>query len=101
LGEFPAEAFRLTASTAYDGADRMFACHQSPPERATTCAGYLLRGADHSIAARVAILAGRIDLDQVDDGGHELYESYQAMAVANGVAVEDPVLELCRDPGYT
>jgi hypothetical protein len=33
----------------------------------------------------------------VEDGGHELHESYRAMAIANGVAADDPVLAACRD----
>ena len=31
------------------------------------------------------------------DGGHELHENYRAMAIANGVAPDDPVLGACRD----
>ena len=34
---------------------------------------------------------------EVDDGGHELHESYRAMAIANGVSPDDPVLAQCRD----
>jgi hypothetical protein len=96
-GAFPAAAFRISASTAYDGAFNMFACHESGPGKPATCAGFLLRNADNNIGARLAISAGRIDLRQVHDGGHELHESYRAMAEANGVDPADPVLAPCRE----
>ena len=35
--------------------------------------------------------------ENVTDGGHELHKDYRAMAVANGVAQNDPVLAACRD----
>lgn len=93
-GEFPAEAFRVSAHTAYDMADHMFGCHQSGAAKPATCAGFLLRGADHNMAVRMARIMGE-KLD-VDDGGHELHENYVAMAVANGVDPDDPVLRPCR-----
>lgn len=97
-GVFPAEAFRHSAETAYDMADRAFGCHESGPDRPATCAGFLLRGADHSLAVRVRLANGRIDPTQVSDGGHALHPSYRAMAVANGVDPDDPRLTPCRDP---
>ena len=94
-GVFPAEAFRLSAPTAYDMAENVFACHQSGTERPRTCAGFLLRGADHNLAVRLARMHGRIS-DDVHDGGHALHGSYREMAIANGVDAEDPVLAECR-----
>lgn len=96
-GQFPAEAFRLSARTAYDNADGMFGCHESGPTNPTTCAGFLLRGATHNLAWRHAVITGSIDMTQVGDGGHPLHPSYRAMAEANGVAPDDPVLAWCRD----
>jgi len=96
VGEFPAEAFRHSASTAYDMSDHTFACHQSGKEKPATCAGFLLRGATHNLAVRLGYMRGRFQGD-VTDGGHELHESYRAMAIANGVDPEDPVLAPCRD----
>jgi uncharacterized protein DUF6283 len=100
VGQFPPQAFRISAPTAYDLAGAMFGCHNSPHKHPATCAGFLLRGADHNLGARHAVIEGRIDLDLVDDGGHSLWPSYRAMAVANGVDPDDRVLQPCRDPGY-
>lgn len=94
-GVFPAEAFRHSANTAYDMADRTFACHQSGADRPKACAGFLLRGADHNLAVRLDRMRGRI-LDDVSDAGHALHASYRAMAIANGVNPADPVLRPCR-----
>ena len=97
-GEFPAEAFRHSASTAYDMSERMFGCHASGTDKPTTCAGFLLRGADHNLAVRLACITGRLDPGTVSDGGHALHADYRAMAVAvaNGVDPHDPVLKACR-----
>ena len=97
-GAFPAAAFRLSAPTAYDLAGRAFGCHESDHAEPLTCAGFLLRGADHSLAVRLRVARGGLDLDQVTDGGHQLHDSYREMAVANGVDPDDPVLIPCRDP---
>ena len=95
-GEFPAEAFRHSAPTAYDMATEQFACHASGTEKPATCAGFLLRGAAHNFAVRLKLMQGKLDLDAVSDGGVELFGSYREMAEANGVAPGDPVLAKCR-----
>lgn len=96
-GTFPAEAFRHSANTAYDMASHTFACHEVGYEKTTaTCAGFLLRGADNNLAYRIAVIKGNIDPSKVTDGGHELFDDYRAMAEANGVDPEDPVLRPCR-----
>jgi hypothetical protein len=61
-----------------------------------TCAGFLLRGAQHNMAVRMACSVGQIDLSQVSDGGHELHDDYRAMAIANGLDPADPRLRGCR-----
>ncbi|TXI24177.1 MAG: hypothetical protein E6Q67_02875 [Roseateles sp.] len=96
VGEFPAEAFRHSAATAYDMSDRTFACHQSGQDKPAICAGFLLRGAAHNMTVRLGYMQGRFKGD-VSDGGCDLHENYRAMAVANGVDPEDPVLSPCRD----
>lgn len=96
IGEFPAEAFRHSAGTAYDMAENTFGCHEAGTEKPATCAGFLLRGADHNLAVRVGFIKGRFK-DDVKDGGHALHDSYRAMAVANGVSPDDLVLAACRD----
>jgi hypothetical protein len=94
-GEFPAEAFKHSAATAYDMASATFACHQSGKERPSICAGFLLRGAGHNLVVRLGFMRGRFK-DDVQDGGFALHENYKAMAVANGVDPDDPVLSACR-----
>lgn len=92
---FPAEAFRHSANTAQDMASHTFGCHQSGTGKPKTCAGFLLKGADHNITVRIGRVTGRYTND-VTDGGHELHESYRAMAIANGVHPEDTALQQCR-----
>lgn len=53
VGEFPAEAFRHSANTAYDMAEKTFGCHESGSIKPTTCAGCLLRGGDHNLKVRL------------------------------------------------
>lgn len=98
-GDFPAEAFKHSASTAYDMSQHVFSCHESGPKNPATCAGFLLRNADNNLAVRLAMYGGRIDPAQLSDGGHGLHESYRAMAVANGVPEDDPALAPCRANG--
>ena len=93
-GLFPAEAFKHSASTSYDAAFNTFACHESGSEKPATCAGFLLNGSEHNLAIRIKRADGLIR--EVTDGGHELHESYRAMAIANGVDPDDPVLQACR-----
>ena len=97
VGQFPAEAFRHSASTAYDMAGNEFACHQSGKEKPATCAGFLLRGAAHNLVTRLKAANGRIDFGSITDGGLELFQNYREMAEANGVSSDDPVLQPCRD----
>ncbi len=94
-GVFPAEAFRHSAGTAYDMAQHVFGCHQSGANKPATCAGFLLRGADHNLSVRMRRMRGDIK-DDVSDGGHPLHEDYRAMAIANGVDPDDGVLQPCR-----
>lgn len=94
-GIFPSEAFRHSASTAYDMAEKTFACHQSGTDKPAICAGFLLRGADHNLSVRLKRMKGTIQND-VTDNGHALYENYKAMAIGNGVDEDDPVLKGCR-----
>lgn len=94
-GEFPAEAFKHSAATSYDASMNVFACHDSGIEVGKTCAGFLLRNADNNITVRLKRMSGKI-VNDISDGGHELHADYKAMAIANGVDPNDPVLRLCR-----
>lgn len=97
VGQWPAAAFVHSANTAADMSSHLFGCHTSARNaRAATCAGFLLAGAQHNLSVRLAVVAGRIDLEAVSDGGTELFEDYSAMAIANGVRAEHPALAACR-----
>ena len=50
VGEFPAEAFRHSANTAYDMSLHKFGCHSAKKTDPATCAGFLLRGGAHKRA---------------------------------------------------
>jgi hypothetical protein len=97
VGEFPAEAFRISAHTAYDMAMETFACHTSGADKPSCCAGFLLRGADHNLKIRLRLSQGTYEPDKVSDGGHDLFNNYREMAVANGVDPGDEILKRCRD----
>lgn len=106
-GGFPAEAFRVSAPTAYDIMDAIlhavetghepgfFSCHMAGIENTSICAGFLLRGAENSLAVR----RSKRDFTGVEDAGIALHPTYRAMAIANGVSPDDPALAKCRDAG--
>lgn len=95
-GQFPPERFIALAETAYDRALVQFGCHLLDD---VGCAGFVLRGAEHNLGARLAICYGRLDPRAADDGGLLLYQDYRAMAVANGVPPDHPALKPCREGG--
>jgi hypothetical protein len=88
-GEFPGGAFEASARTAHDMSTHMFGCHESGTDRPSTCAGFLLRGADHNIGVRLKLATGAYDPGLVSDGGHELHDGYLSMALANGAEPEE------------
>jgi hypothetical protein len=90
-GTFPAGAFLLSASTAYDMARHVFGCHQAGAGHPMTCAGGAVRES-HNLSLRMR--AAEVAL--VEDLGAELFDDYREMAVANGVDPADPVLSRCR-----
>jgi hypothetical protein len=94
-GAFPAEAYRLSARTAYDMAESSFSCHMAGSTAPSVCAGFLLRGADHNLSIRLRIIKGEYDPGRVSSDV-ALYDDYREMALANGVAPGDPVLKPCR-----
>ncbi len=100
IGAFPAEAYRFSANTAYDMARSTFACHMNGKQKPATCAGFLMNGSFHNMAVRMHMMEGLYNYGDTSDGGLELYESYRAMAEANGVDPADPVLDKCRGNNY-
>lgn len=95
-GSFPAEAFLHSASTAYDMASRLFGCHSSGTKKPAICAGFLLKGSDHNLAVRLALMNRRIDLGQITEGARKLHATYASMAVANGVPHDAQEIQPCR-----
>jgi hypothetical protein len=91
-GKFSAEAFRISANTAYDAALELFGCHESSTAKPATCAGFLLRNSVNNLGARLKGIAGGNECYNAV----ELHASYRAMAIANGVAGDDPILTKCR-----
>lgn len=85
-GRFSAARFEALADTARDMSMQIFACHKSKEGKDAACAGFLLRGADHNMSVRLAMMQGRYDPESVTDGGHDLYDSYADMALANGAS---------------
>ena len=96
VGEFPAEAFRISAHTAYDAAISTFACHSSGKENPCLCAGFVLKNSRNNIGVRLILMKREVNLDDISDGGLDLFDSYKEMAIANGVSPDDPVLQNCR-----
>lgn len=90
-GQFPAEAFQHSAATSQPGSKRRFGCHSSSLEQPRMCAGWLLRGAQHNAAVQRVLADGTVPRPELP-AGVELYDSYAEMAVANGVAPDDPAL---------
>jgi hypothetical protein len=95
-GDFPAEAFEHSAETSVDMSEHVFACHESGSERSSTCAGFLLRGADNNMAIRLRLSRGEIDYSLIHEDERELFDNYRAMAVANGVDPNSPALKDVR-----
>jgi hypothetical protein len=94
-GEFQVERYRNLARSAYDLSNVLFACHKTPEGKEAVCTGFLLRGAQHNLAVRFALMRGEIDPETISCDA-ELYGDYRAMAEANGVDPEDPILRPCR-----
>jgi len=97
-GVFPPEAFRHSASTARDMADRTFGCHMSTTKAPTTCAGFLLMNAEHNLSVRLSLIRGDYDPRKVGSDA-PLYGSYREMAIENGVDPADEALAECRGNG--
>jgi hypothetical protein len=96
-GRFPAEAYRISAITAHDTSLNMFSCHESGTGKPAVCAGFLLANSNHNIGVRLDHMSGKLDPRHTGNPDKvELYESYRAMAIANGVDPEDPAIAACR-----
>lgn len=96
IGQFPPERFVSLANTAYDLSSYIFSCHKSAEEAPVICAGFLMNGSTHNMAIRMMAMRKEIETGDVSDGGHELHETYEDMAIANGVDEDHPALRACR-----
>jgi hypothetical protein len=97
VGKFPAEAFRHSAPTCYDAAMSTFGCHMSKQASPLTCAGFLLsESAQHNLMVRISAATMGLKRENISSPV-PIFPNYREMAVANGVAADDPVLEPCRD----
>lgn len=96
VGEFPAEAFVHSAPTAYDMSTSIFSCHEVGAKKPAICAGYLLRGAAHSLSVRLMQMNGQYNNDVIEPDV-ALHKDYRAMAIANGVDPNHPAIRACRD----
>lgn len=95
-GEFPPERFAALARSAEDMSQVIFTCHKSAEQEPIACAGFLTQGAAHNMSVRLAMMFNELDYRD-RSGGCDLHPNYRAMAVANGVAADDPALAKIRD----
>ncbi|MEV0149740.1 MULTISPECIES: DUF6283 family protein [unclassified Nonomuraea] len=103
LGKFPAERYEQLRSTCRPDAAGipplpgapMFGCHVGDPGTGEdlACAGWLVVEGHNHMGVRVAVMEGRLSMEALDRGDNwpELYESYEAMAEANGAAAREDV----------
>mgnify|MGYP001332511143 FL=1 len=87
VGRFPPERFLALAVTVKQGFGPIFACHKTTEGKDNACAGYLLTEGTENFNVRIAVIRGAVDLKKVKSE-YPLYESYAAMAIANGVDPE-------------
>ncbi|MFJ4526197.1 DUF6283 family protein [Streptomyces sp. NPDC088810] len=79
------------------GLDSRFGCHSSTAEAPRVCAGWILRGASGNRQVQDLLRSQRMQAPTLPEGV-ELYDDYAEVAVANGVAEDDPALApLLRD----
>ncbi len=98
-GRFPPEAFKHSARTAYDMSQHIFSCHSAGLKEPTTCAGFLLRGAEHNMSVRMAVIRKQLT-SKPDEPDEPLFEGYRSMAIGNGVSPDDEALGACRLSSY-
>lgn len=93
VGKFPPERYVALAPTAYDMAGTVFACHMSREGGEFACAGFILQSSAHNFACRMA--RQRLEVRSP----YPLFDTYRQLAVANGVPIDHPALDRCRDDG--
>lgn len=91
-GKFPPERYVRLFKTVQQGLNPHFACHRSADETPQVCVGYLLVDGVNNWSARYAAAMGAFDPKQLVATG-PLYESFVEMALANGVDIDDLVVQ--------
>jgi hypothetical protein len=95
-GEFQTERYRVLAASAEDMSQVIFQCHKTGDVEPVACAGFLSQSAAHNLAVRLAYCYGKLE-PKDRSGGLELHPHYTSLAVANGVAADDPALARVRN----
>lgn len=99
-GKFTTERYRSLASSARQELGCVFACHMSSDASPIACAGYLAVVGPVSLQVRLMAAQGLVDVSAVAvPADVALYPSYRALAVANGVAPDDPCLDGTEERG--
>ncbi len=86
LGKFPPERYAALAETANRSGtfpQPIFACHMSREGNDRACAGFIIIVGYDNIGVRLAARFERFSMEEIKSDG-ELYESFDAMAAANG-----------------
>ena len=87
--KFSKERYEALQSTVKQGLGQpVFACHKSTEEAPLACVGYLLVEGGINFSVRIAVIEKRLDFSKLFCK-EELYESYEEMAKANGVFIEE------------
>lgn len=102
-GKFPAERYEKLSSTCRPDASgipplpgsAMFGCHLGSPGAGEdlACAGWLAVEGHNHMEVRLAVMHGELPMAALEPGATwpELYESYEAMAEANGASTRQDV----------
>lgn len=88
VGRFPPERYVSLRETCTQGFNNLFACHKTAEGHETVCVGYLLVDGLNNFRVRLAVIRGQYDPKTLKASG-PLYDSFQEMAMANGVVWDD------------
>lgn len=96
VGRFPPERYVALKNTVEQGLNNLFACHKTSDGEPSACVGFLLVDGPNNWTARLAAITGEFDPRKLEAAG-PLYDSFQEMALANGVSPEDLVSDEQRE----
>lgn len=87
-GQFTVERYISLAETSLQGWGSIFACHKTPEGHDRPCAGWLKVDAEENLNVRLQRAMGTLPRAEEIEATGPLYESYGAMAEANGLSAE-------------